>query len=195
MIAYAGIGSRKITEQEEQLIHKIAGKLSDAGFILYSGNAEGSDIAFQTGSKGKCVLLLPWKNFNRDKYALDNCIARIDVGKTDEGKASIAKYHPSPKSLTFGGQCMMSRNYHQIMGINEVYSVSPNYSKDKEIITQSFPPVSFVICCAIRDENGNIVGGTGQACRIAADIGVPVFNIRDPEWEKPFVEFLNGMKK
>jgi hypothetical protein len=194
MISYGGIGSRQITAEEEQLIQKIAGKLSDAGMILYSGNAEGSDIAFQRGSKGKCVLLLPWKKFNRDKYDLENSLAYIDVGKTKEGIESVAKYHPAPKALSFGGQCMMARNYHQIMGI-ESYSVAKNSPiNNTQIDKIIYPVVSFVVCCSNRDENGKIVGGTGQACRIAADLGIPVFNIRDSGWETPFADFLNKLK-
>lgn len=176
MIAYAGIGSRKITPEETQLIEKIAGKLADAGIIVYSGNADGSDIAFQRGSRGKCVLLLPWKKFNNQMYDVTNALDCFDVGKTPEGKASIAKYHPAPQSLSFGGQCMMARNWHQIIGFGK------------------YPPVSFVVCCALRDEDGKIVGGTGQACRIAEERGLPIFNIRDPEWQTPFVAYLNTIK-
>jgi len=176
MIAYAGIGSRKISSEEEQLIIKIATKLSTAGIVVYSGNAEGSDISFQKGSGGKCVLLLPWKMFNTKRYDVAQSIANIDVGETSEGKLSISKYHPNPSALSFGGRCMMARNWHQIMGYEE------------------YPKVSFVVCCAGRDYDGNIVGGTGQACRIAEEHGIPIFNIRDKDWRGLFVKFLASFK-
>jgi hypothetical protein len=163
MIAYAGIGSRKITPEEENLIHKIAEKMASLGIIAYSGNAEGSDIAFQTGSNGNCVLLLPWKKFNNNAYDVTKALANYDVGKSPEGLATIAKYHPAPQNLSYGGKLMMGRNWHQIVG----YDI--------------FPKVSFVICCANENESG-IIGGTGQACRIATDLGIPVFNIRK-DWD------------
>ena len=87
MISYAGIGSRHITTKEKHIITKIADKLSNS-FILYSGNAEGSDITFQEGSQGQCVIMLPWKSFNENQFHgsyLDKCI----VGDTPEGLASI----------------------------------------------------------------------------------------------------------
>jgi hypothetical protein len=176
MISYAGIGSRRITEQEEQLIIKISGKLADSGMVVYSGNADGADISFQKGSGGKCVLMLPWTKFNTKKYDVMNSLARFSLGKSPDGLVAIDKYHPSPASLTFGGRSMMARNFHQIMG----YDV--------------YPKVSFVVCCSDRDENKNVIGGTGQACRIAIDNGIPVFNIRDENWNVPFVTFLNGIK-
>ena len=77
----------------------------------------GSDITFQEGSNNNCVLIVPWKNFNRDKYSHDRCIKKFDCGDTIEGNESIDKFHPNPKSLSMGGRRMMCRNYHQIMGI------------------------------------------------------------------------------
>ena len=45
-MTYAGIGSRSITEKETETILKVADSLSKK-FILFSGNSEGSDIAFE----------------------------------------------------------------------------------------------------------------------------------------------------
>ena len=171
MISYAGIGSRQITECETETIINIAKKLSEK-YVLYSGNAEGSDITFQIGSNKNCVLLVPWMNFNKNKYSHDNCIDVIDCGDTPEGNASIDKFHPSPISLSRGGRRMMARNYHQIHGILD------------------YPRVSFVICCANRDEHGKIIGGTGQACRIAESLNIPVINIRDAFYEEMLEQTL-----
>lgn len=84
----------------------------------------------------------------------------------------MAIYHPSPANLTQGVRKIMARNYHQVMGIDD------------------YPPVSFVICCANYDENG-VLGGTGQACRIAKDKGIPVYNLRELGLEK-IMEIING---
>jgi hypothetical protein len=172
MRSYAGIGSRQITDEERHKIKVIAKKLADAGFIVYSGNAEGSDVSFQEGSEGKCVLLLPWKGFNKHVYDVNKSIDQFEVGKSDEGQATIEKYHPSPKSLTYGGRLMMARNWHQIVG------------------WEQYPQVEFVICCANRDNSGKILGGTGQACRIAEEKGISVFNIRDETWMEDFNNFI-----
>lgn len=169
---YAGIGSRTITSEERQKILIIAKKLADSGFVVYSGNAEGSDITFQLGSEKKCVLLLPWKKFNQKMYDVNNSLDQYEVGKSDEGQSMIDKYHPSPKSLSYGGRLMMARNWYQIQGFDK------------------YPRVEFVICCANRDDSGKIIGGTGQACRIAEDFGLPVFNIRDNDWMDSFNNYM-----
>ena len=164
MITYAGIGSRTITKEEESLIIKISETLSSKRLVVYSGNAEGSDIAFQTGSKGKCVLMLPWHKFNESMYDVNNSLANYSLGKSKEALLTVDKYHPAALNLSFGAKAMMARNWHQIAG----YDI--------------YPQVSFVVCCA-DVSNGKVSGGTGQACRIAEDLGIPVFNIRH-EWKE-----------
>ena len=172
---YAGIGSRTITDQEKNIIKTIAKRLADNGFVVYSGNAEGSDISFQEGSELKCVLLLPWKGFNKKCYDVTKSLAQFPVGDSPEGQASIKDYHPLPGSLSHGGRLMMARNWHQIMGFD------------------IYPQVEFVICCANRVD-GKILGGTGQACRIAEAFGLPVFNIRDENWMENFNAFMKETK-
>lgn len=161
MRSYAGIGSRQITRQETLDIYKIADFLRDK-YILYSGNADGADIAFQKGSCGNCILWLPWKNFNKNKYWEP---ALKIIGDSDLAKESVDKYHPAPENLSSGARMMMARNYHQIMG------------------GRDYPQVSFVICCSNYDENG-VWGGTGQAVRIAKEKGIPVYNLRELGKEK-----------
>lgn len=169
MISYAGIGSRRITEKETSLIKKIAKKLSDLGFVVYSGNAEGADISFQLGSEKNCVLMLPWEKFNTKEYDISNCIESLVVGKSKEALDTVKNYHPAPENLSYGGKLMMARNWHQIVG----------YEK--------YPQVSFVICCS-DENNGEVIGGTGQAVRIAKEKNIPVFNIRN-NWDERKDEF------
>jgi hypothetical protein len=169
--SYAGIGSRSISKEEYKTILSISSYLKE-DYIVYSGNAEGSDISFQEGSQGKCVLYLPWKNFNTENYNINKSLDSFIVGETKEGIASLEKYHPNPLYLKRGARLLMSRNYHQIFG----------YEK--------YPKVSFVLCCADEDKYGNVKGGTGQAVRIAKDNNVPVFNIRNKNWKKELDFFL-----
>lgn len=166
MRSYAGIGSRKITEEERQLIVKIAGILSKK-FILYSGNADGSDIAFQEGSKENCVVFLPWNGFNSKNYDPKKSLAYFVVNDYN----SVNKYHPAPHNLSMAGRKLMGRNWFQVNGYEE------------------FPKVSFVLFCA--DEvDGKVLGGTGQAVRIAQDLNIPCVNIRDKNWKTNLVNVL-----
>lgn len=65
------------------------------------------------------------------------------------------KLHPKPDSLNKKGKLYMSRNANQVLG--------------DDLKT----PVSFILCWT---PNGDIVGGTAQAIRIAKLYRIPVFN-------------------
>lgn len=167
---YAGIGSRTITKEISERMTNIAKTLSDHGYILRSGNAEGSDQAFALGAD-KAQIWLPWFHFNRD-FINDNYNPNhtyrlvghhLSVGEhDDEAWDSIDIFHPSPKSLTQKGRNFMSRNYRQVVGLGE-------------------PDSEFVICWT---HDGTDVGGTGQAIRIAKSKGIPVYNMFNTDVEK-----------
>lgn len=70
-----------------------------------------------------------------------------------------ASFHPNWSKCSVGVQLLHARNSPVILGAN----------LDK--------PVDFVFCWT---KNGEAVGGTGQALRIAQDAGIPVFNMFDP---------------
>lgn len=179
MISYAGIGSRTITIDEATAIQRVASKLSSIGYTLYSGNAPGSDINFQIGSNSNCVLYLPWKDFNTKDYDVNKSIDRCVVGDTKEGLESVINFHPSPKGLSRGGKSLMCRNYHQVMGY------------------KAYPVVSFVLCCAnykVVEDKMQVEGGTGQAVRIANTKGIPVFNIRKPNWLNELKDLIRFKK-
>lgn len=156
MIYYAGIGSRKISVEEELYISDLGKKFSKMGFFLYSGHADGADMAFEKASDPELsVIWLPWKDFN----GKINSNTGIVVGDREEAKESL-KYHPNPKSLSKGGRALMGRNRFQVLGDPPLY-----------------PMVDFIVCCA--DEfNGKLLGGTSQAIRIANKYNIPYFNIR-----------------
>jgi hypothetical protein len=176
MRAYAGIGSRDITDVERRQIEKIASVLAKR-FIVYSGNAEGSDIAFQTGSRGKCVIFIPWNGFNDDKYSLKESIECYEVGEEKEGRDCVVRLHPNPSALRQGGKKLMARNFYQVAGFLK------------------YPEVEFVICCALVDKNGKVKGGTSQAVRLAEERGIPVINIRVDGWKERLIDAINKKKE
>lgn len=174
MKSYTGIGSRDISELEKQIILDLSKRLS-IEYTVYSGNADGADIAFQTGSGENNIAFLPWTGFNKEAFNYE--IFSKDyfvVGQEKDGLDSVAKYHPNGRFLRYGARCLMARNYYQIMG----------YS--------TYPRSSFVICCAspMDDGSDNVEGGTGQAVRIAIDLQIPVVNIRKQGWEQKLKAIL-----
>jgi hypothetical protein len=171
MKAYAGIGSRTISEQESVEIHDIANRLSKS-YVVYSGNACGADISFQIGSGGTCVINLPWDGFNDNKYDIKDSLCSYVV-EDEESIESVKEFHPNYSALGYAGKKLMARNYRQIMGFKPLY-----------------PKVDFVICCADEDKKGNVKGGTGQAVRIAQKFKIPVINIRREGWKKHLIGVL-----
>lgn len=55
---YAGIGNRFISDDIISWLEQLAAYLAQLGYDLRSGNAKGSDTAFQTGSKGKYMAFV-----------------------------------------------------------------------------------------------------------------------------------------
>lgn len=172
MNIYTGIGSRNITPHERQLIYQIAEKLLEYDYVCLSGNAEGSDNAFQVGSKHNCVLMLPWDGFNEHVYPHTKALDAYVVGKEEKGVEAMMELHPHNDTLKDSAKALHARNYYQIMGFDK------------------YPKSEFVICCADRDYNGDIKGGTGQAERIAKKYKVPIINIRDKNWEEEFEQLI-----
>lgn len=156
-LAYAGIGSRMIPDDIRKLMGRIASFLEKKGFILRSGNADGSDDAFARGVVEKAEIFLPWEGFNQ-KYIDERPKHKyIVVGEDDEDAyASIEKFHPN-KLLSGTAKKFMARNYRQVFGPKNQNSMS-----------------LFVICWTL---NGEVMGGTGQAMRIADYYKIPIINL------------------
>ncbi len=163
--AYAGIGSRTISHTEALQIDEAAKWLASHDYVVYSGNADGADIAFQRGSGGRCVIMLPWVGFNEAAYPTKLSLAAIPCGDTEAGRSSTDEHHPNAAALTRGARAMMSRNHHQVAGI------------------ASWPLVDFVLFCADEGILG-VKGGTGQAVRIARSLGIPTVNLRATGWQQ-----------
>lgn len=158
--AYAGIGSRSITDSERQLMIRIGVFMRNLGYVLYSGNAQGSDDSFQIGADGKCVSFHPWKGYNT--VLRSKVIKCFDI--SPEAYKSVSKHHPRGSKLSATVQRLMARNYQIICGVHQL------------------PQVDMVIYCANEDSDG-VKGGTGQGVRIATALGIPTINIRKDDWK------------
>lgn len=147
---YAGIGSRETPKDVLIVFEKVAAFLSNNGFILRSGGAEGADKAFEIGCdgvNGKKEIYLPWKGFEG---------SNSDLIVNNPKAFKIAKqFHPYWYNLSQGAQKLQARNSHQVLG--------------EDLNT----PSKFIICWT---KNGNGSGGTGQAIRIAKYWNIPIFD-------------------
>lgn len=93
---YSGVGARKAPKKILEIATEIAQKLSERGFILRSGGAEGMDKAFEKGALKKEIY-----------YASD---------ATEESMAIASQFHPSWDSMKMYGRKLHGRNTFQVLG-------------------------------------------------------------------------------
>ena len=174
---YAGIGSRDTPIEVCNLMTEMAEELADHGFTLRSGHAEGADIAFEKGSKGKNQIWLPWKGFNnagKDGFSQTTHY----IMQPNELAVSIAeKFHPNWAACTDAARKLHTRNVYQVLGPGLGYQADT---------------VSLFVICWTKD--GKASGGTGQAIRIAEHCNIPVFNLQHADGLDKLVAFLQEMK-
>ncbi len=157
MKSFAGIGSRETPQECLEILRDACEYLANKGYILRSGGADGADSWCEKGcdlANGEKEIYLPWKgfNYNNSNLYLEN------LKNYEQAKEIAAKYHPAWGRLRESVKLLMGRNCHQILG----------KSLDN--------PVKFVLCyCVVK--NGEFMGGTGQACRHAKDLNIPIFNL------------------
>lgn len=163
--AYAGIGARDTPSEVLRHMKVVGENLAYEGYVLRSGHAAGADICFEEGAgqadstaggqvHGLCEIFLPWPIFL-------GSYSRFERPRPEAYE--IAKeYHPNWGALNGAGHDLMARNSHQILGweLND--------------------PVKFIVCWT---KGGKIVGGTGQALRMAQALNIPVVNFGNTTWE------------
>lgn len=149
-MTYAGIGSRKTPRETLALMTFLGEWLANKGVTLYSGHADGADMAFEAGcdkANGKKKIFLPWQNFNgSDSSFYTQSDAAVEIAR---------QYHPAWDYLSPAAKKLMARNSYQVLGED----------------LQS--PVDFVCCFT---PGGRQEGGTAQALRIARAYRIPIFN-------------------
>ena len=156
---YAGIGSRSAPEPVQRLMNQTAQILALNGFTLRSGAAAGSDQAFEDGAdavEGPKEIFLPEEGFNGRFTDDDGLTADI----SDRAYEIAAQFHPNWNGLQDGVKRLHARNSHQVLG------------------DDCDSPVDIVVCWT---PNGQDVGGTSQALRIARDRGIPIINLGAPD--------------
>lgn len=166
MMYYTGIGSRRTPANVLAEMTTIARNLELTGFTLRSGGAAGADSAFEAGvehSEHKNIYL-PWKGFNRNDSTL--------CDPTPDAFDMAAEFHPAWGRCSPAARKFHARNCFQVLG----YSLTV--------------PSDCVICWT---PGGEAVGGTGQALRLAAHHGIPIFNMGNPSWERPFKDWMKWL--
>lgn len=147
---YAGIGSRETPKQIGAIMTQTAMQLALQGWILRSGEAKqkpGSD-------PNTCSADLAFEA-GCDLINPRTKVIRVPT----EMQAALdhaAQFHPNWEACNEHARALHARNSLIMLG---------DWLDD---------PVRFIICWT---SQGAVAGGTGQALRIAAAYGIPVFNL------------------
>lgn len=151
MKIYAGIGSRSVPPNIIEKMTAIGKALGEAGWLLRSGGASGSDLAFESGCdmiSGAKEIYLPWRNFNGSNSSL--------YSPSKEAETLAASIHPAWHNCSSGARKLHARNCHQVLG------------KGLDLPCD-------LICCWTK--NGAIVGGTALALKLGAKYNIPIINL------------------
>ena len=152
---YSGIGARATPPEMLSLMTRAAFALLKRGYVLRSGHAIGADSAFERGAGRDAQIFLPvpgWRG-SASEFHPETLGAEL----WGRARAIAAAHHPAFAGLSAFVQALHTRNAFQVLGC----------SLDS--------PAEFVLCWTA---DGEASGGTGQALRIAATYGVPVYNLQ-----------------
>lgn len=94
---YTGVGSRNTPQSVLQIMHDIAVKLSDLGYTLRSGGADGADKAFESGTNDKEIYTI----HHASQIAM----------------AIAAKFHPAWNHCNQYVKRLHGRNVFQVLGV------------------------------------------------------------------------------
>lgn len=150
MITYAGVGAQDTPLPVLDSMVKLGKYMAIQGAMLHSGGAGGADWAFERGCdevQGFKRIYLPWEMFKNNGSTF--------FEPSREAFLIAQKYHPKWEFLLPHVRQLMARTSHVMLG------------------PQCNSRVRFVACWT---KDGGIVGGTGQALRIAEDLNIPVLN-------------------
>lgn len=168
VLAYTGVGSRDLSDDEYDLMESIAKYLASKGYILRSGKAPGADSAFEAGVSEYGDLSLkeiyiPWPTFKGNEFPGEV----VSLGPPSSMNYGISlrlvkEVHPAPDKLSQAATKLHQRNCHQVLG------------RDLE----NPAPSKFLLACSDTDKDGDVKGGTRTAWMLAKKYNVPCFNIR-----------------
>src|SRR5690606_12268679 len=153
----------------------LAFKLSQEGWVLRSGGAEGADTAFEEGATNSFAehtheIYLPWITFNNHDSMSSGAIVPNRFDNWNKATEIARSIHPAWEKLSPAAKTLHTRNCYQVLG--------------KDLST----PSNFLICYA-KPSGNSIVGGTRTAYELAKKHNIPCFNLYFDEHKERVVKF------
>ena len=151
---YAGIGARTTPKTVLDNMTTISAWLARTGWRRSSGGAQGADAAFANAAPaGTRTLYLPWPGYNGHRGADCRFPSPSELAAWI---AAAEPLHPAWRRCSPAVRKLHARNAAVILG--------PGLDCPVDAVVAWTP-------------EGAVTGGTGMALRIAADRGIPVFNL------------------
>jgi len=184
---WTGVGSRE-TPPDILLMMELIGKvLTDLGYILRSGGAEGADTAFYAGCKksamfevNKPIIYISWNGMDAygKNWYHDPSIGYYNAKRYPTWNIAnemAFNLRGSFERLGWKGIAHHTRNVFQVIG-DDLHS-----------------PSNFLICWA-RPKNKRkpfVHGGTATAVKLAYLRDIEIYNLYHPQVFNRFVDFLD----
>ena len=170
-LPYTGIGSRDTPEQILKKMRACSKRLKELGFTLRSGGAKGADSAFEQWGGVGAEIYLPFDVFEGKHDNGYHFINAQFLPTYNEAVRMASEFHPNWPACTERAKQMHTRNVYQVLG----------QSLDK--------PSLFLLCWT---NGGKVVGGSGQALRVAKAYDVPIFNLYFDDALESLGQWLKG---
>lgn len=168
-LLYAGVGSRRVTDEASHIQVAIARRLNQKGYWLFSGEATGSDDNFTSGAGDRFTTFVTHNGSKGIPMVYPILPLAEEIA---------SKNHVAWNRLDTYARKLMSRNVHQVLG------------------PWLDTPVEFVCCwtpdgCESHETRTRLTGGTGLAISVASKNGIPVVNTFNPNWSYKLSELIN----
>ena len=185
------IGSRQLEQKEEyfkdiKLCHNVCMRLAQLGVTFTSGLCElgmdgiaqkaysqAVDLGLASESQFE-VYVADQSNIRRSTLPRKHLAIIRNKDLIAETERIASEVHPAWDKCNEWARGMHSRNCHQILG----YDLKS--------------PVDAVICWT---PNGNVVGGTSTALKLAKDAGIPIFNLGCADKDAVLQEIKSFLKE
>ena len=155
----AGVGSRTTPLEMLEEVEMVGEWCRANKVTVRSGHAHGFDYTIEHGAQELCVAYLPWRYFNDDLISKATLVV---PDFTSEAMTLAEHYHPAWNKLNSAVKQLIARDGFQVLG--------------SDLKT----PVNAVVCWT---PGAKVVGGTGQALRIAKDYSIPILNMGSKEYD------------
>lgn len=176
---WTGVGTRPKNMPSPSVMQskmtEIAAVITEAGGWCRSGDADGSDLAWENGCNGHADVYLPWKSKKNRTSPPANRIIFTELDKEHQARLISEMTKALKPSLTEGhfNAIMNNSNYKKLHARN-VCQILGHESK--------FVPSRFLLFCAEPISTIKWKGGTNTAVQVARRYKVPYFNLWTMDW-------------